>query len=189
MSYLETFSEEQQTLLVALPYRVGLWISQSDDDGGEESDQLEMQALEALLAGYSEDCCKSELVDELLRATMGAKAQWPTWQDNLDAVTTECEQALAVLKDSVPEPLVVSFKAALMDIALAVATAYCEQEPEAAFSGKVALYMRYYKERFSALLEKRPPLSIEQIISISQSEQDALSRLADILDLDISNVA
>lgn len=57
--YLENFSKEQQDFLVALPYRVGLWISATDDTGGHESDAVEKQALEQVIVAYVEDFCLS----------------------------------------------------------------------------------------------------------------------------------
>ena len=64
MSYLERFAPKQRELIVSLPYRVGLWISESDTSGGDEADEAERNALHLMMTGYAEDFLKSEVVEE-----------------------------------------------------------------------------------------------------------------------------
>lgn len=188
MDFFESLTNKQRGLFVALPYRVGLWVSRSDESGAD-SEALEMQTLEALLTGYSEDCCQSELVDVVLKGTIERKAEWGSWQDKLDDVPAECREALSLLDSHIAPALVMSFKAALMDIALNVATAYNEQNDESSLGEKMTLYSRYCKERVSAFIEKRMPMTLEHMASISQKEQGVLAELSRVLNVDISQAA
>ena len=84
MSYLENFSEDQKQLLIALPYRAGLWVSESDSSGGDHADEAEMMALEGIITGFAQDFCKSEFVEEVMGHTLDKRAQWEEWSKNLD---------------------------------------------------------------------------------------------------------
>jgi len=55
MNFLDQLTEDQRTLLVSLPYRAGLFVSQSDNAGGDDSDDAEMQALDNIITGYSQE--------------------------------------------------------------------------------------------------------------------------------------
>lgn len=46
MAQLSSFSGEQAERLIALPYKIGLWISFADDEAGEGDDKKELEALE-----------------------------------------------------------------------------------------------------------------------------------------------
>ncbi len=186
MSYLEPFTTEQRALLAALPYRVGLLVSESDSTGGEEADEAEMRTLESLLVGFAEDCCKSEFVEELLKETLSHRENWERWQKNVKAVPDECRQALDALDAHFSVQEVHYFKSALMDIALNVALSYQEIDYTEGHLSVWMLYARYFKEWVSAKLEKRTPLTLDQLSNISDAEQEVLEELASILGITLN---
>lgn len=181
MLYLEQFTEDQRALLVALPYRTGLWVSESDQSGGDESSEAEMMALEGIIMGYSEDFLKSEFVEELMRATMAHKSSWDKWQKNLDDVPNECERAVALLSERLDSREVLSFKQNLMEIATAVALAFCEVDESEGGVGKVAAYFNHYLAVLVARLKKQQQPRLESHLNISRAEREVLGKLSGVL--------
>jgi len=53
MSFLDDISSAERELLVSLPYRVGIFVSKSDEEGGEVSGEQELRALSNILTGYA----------------------------------------------------------------------------------------------------------------------------------------
>ena len=69
LSELDLEPDIRQTL-IRLPYRIGYWLSQSDSTGGDESDEIELQAMESLILAYGEDVCKSEFTQSVMEKTI-----------------------------------------------------------------------------------------------------------------------
>ena len=97
MSYLTHFSEEQRQLLIALPYRAGFWVSESDDAGGEEADKIERATLEGIIEGFTADFCKTEVVEELMQNALASKDKWTKWEEDIDKVPEECRAGIELL--------------------------------------------------------------------------------------------
>lgn len=131
----EQFSPEDRAFLVALPYRVGLWISRSDRSGGDESAQAEQAALENMVIFFAEDFCKSEFVEALMGQTLARRAEWPSWRDGLETTPTDCRRAIDLIAPVLERKDVSSFKTTLMEIATTVAKAYQEEESAADMMG------------------------------------------------------
>ena len=182
MSYLEHFTDDQRELLISLPYRAGLWMSESDESGGDESQEAELITLESLIIGYAEDFLKSEFVEELMRQTLAAKERWGEWGNELDNVPQECQSALERME---PKD-VLSFKQALIEIATAVAMAFREfDEEEQPVVEKVRLYSQYYWNCFLARVKKQQPPNLDAILNISRAEQEVLEKLSQALEIDL----
>jgi len=181
---LNHFSKEQRDMLVALPYRTGFWISASDDSGGTEADEAEQAALEYIVSGFTEDFCKTEVVEQLMREALVQKDHWHEWEENIDNVLTECREAIELLAAHFDHKEVTSFKSNILEIATAVAMAYREFDRSAPLSVKIKMYTALYRDRIMAWFEHRPPTPADEILNISQEEQSALTELADVLRLD-----
>ena len=167
MAILEKLSKEQQRVLIALPYRAGRWVSESDSSGGDEADQAEMAALESIVTSYAEDFCKSEFVEELMRQTVVHKEEWPAWSENLQDVPLECQRSVDVLSDYLEAKDVEAFKSNLMEIAVAVAMAYREM------TGKppLGLYIQYWLARLGAVFSRHPVPDLARMMNISRGER------------------
>lgn len=183
MSYLEKFTDDQRALIVSLPYRTGLWVSESDDSGGAESSEAEMRALESIITGYSEDFLKSEFVEEVMRAALARRDQWSAWREGLDKVPEECRQVVAVLEGQLASRDVLSFKQNLMEIATSVALAYRE-DGDTGGGANFADYARHYLALFMARLKKEQDPRMETHVNISKTERKILDQLSDILKID-----
>ena len=73
----------EQTL-IRLPYRIGYWVSQSDQTGGNQSDDVEQQALEGVILSYGEDVCKSEFTQSVMEKTIAGYDLWHGWRENIE---------------------------------------------------------------------------------------------------------
>lgn len=184
MPHLEKFSEDQKELLVSLPYRVGMWVSESDQGGGSGSAHEETVALEGIITGYAEDFLKSEFVEDVMKQTLAHKARWGEWTNGLDAVPLECRRAVDILNERLESGHALSFRQSLMDIATTVAAAYCEFDDKGASSRRIGAYIRYYWAVFKAEMKKEQPPSLAHVLNISMAEREVLKDLAHSLGLD-----
>lgn len=178
MTSLTSFTEEQQQLLIALPYQVGINISESDDAEGEEDDKQEMQALHKILGLIPSLYNHTPLIQEILKATYAqAEERGATWAESSFDVTRECREAVALLKSSASETELRAYKKALLEIAETVARAAGEhavveirQEPDTALfkcMKKIMTMTGFIHEDTSA--------------NISVAEQAAMDKIAEAL--------
>lgn len=122
-------SEEEKNMIIRLPFRVGMWVSTSDQVGGEQSDEIERNTLYQMLFAYREDFCKSEFVEDLLSRTVAKSEYWPKWEQSLKTVPKECRIAVMLMRDNgVDEKSITSYTRALVDFAEGVAMAFNESE-------------------------------------------------------------
>lgn len=180
MIALERFTNEQKQLIISLPYRTGLWISRSDDSGGDEAGQKELTALENILHGFSEQVFGSELLQNIMAETVNRKAEWQDWGENLDHFPAQCEQALDILRSYVNEKDVNAYAMRLIEIGEAVALAFREYE-ESSKLDHAMMFLSYIIMKMKASLHKTPSKSFDQYLSISSSERKALAHLASAL--------
>ncbi len=185
MNEFEKFSGEQRDLLVALPYRVGLWLSKCDDSGGHDATDAEVKALEIIIRSYAEDFCKSEFVEDIMRETLARKNDWERWRENTDNVPRECSQAVDMLAEKIERKHIAYFKHDLMDIANSVATAHGEFEEGAMnFSDKMWILSRYVCGRIKGAFTKQPFSGMDELLRISRKEDAALKTLTAALRID-----
>lgn len=181
MSFLNELPVEKRDLVVSLPYRVGLWISQSDASGGSDSDAREQQALSSILHAYAEEVFGSETVQHIISGTISQQANWPRWGQNMNEVIVDCRHAVEVLSGVVDPKEVNAFKKHLVEIAESVALAFREVQPDMKLGLKVRLYLDYYKNKLKALRDKRTYKTFEEYLNISPGERRALITLAEAL--------
>lgn len=165
-------SDNDRAMMVALPYRIGLFVSHADTTGGWEAQEREMQTLTTILRSYAEDFCKSPFAQGLLLQTLAQRTEWVRWSQGLDHVPGECVAAMYDLRGVLDAKEIKSFQGQMMDIAFAVAQAFREEHknnmPKGSWLGR--------------LLGQENRAAHE---NVSTAEREALSRLADALDYDI----
>lgn len=183
MTALDDFSPEQRDLLVALPYRVGLWVAHSDMAGGDNSAEAEMRVLTQVITAFAEDFCKSEFAQALMEETVRRQSEWSDWSQYLDEVPSECNRAISLLSERLDNKSVVSFKMNLMEIATDVAMAYRELDENAAVLDRLSILLRAAIDRIRARLSGRRVPSMDELLNISTSEQRAIDILALALDI------
>ncbi|MEZ5814096.1 MAG: hypothetical protein R3E13_05150 [Alphaproteobacteria bacterium] len=180
MDVLNKLSVEERTLIVSLPYRAGLWVSQSDSAGGDEADEKEHTALANIVDGFSQNVFGSELLQYIMNETVGRKDEWPVWEEASGDVLRDCARALDVLRGVVDEKDVSAYSMRLMEIGEAVALAFREYEEGSALE-QFRVYVSYLFMKLKRRLGKRPSKSFDQFLSISARERKALGKLAKAL--------
>lgn len=182
MSFLDDLPVDQRELIISLPYRVGVWLSHADDEGGEEADEEEKTALANILHGFTTDVFGSEVVQYVMAETIAHNAEWEKWSKDMINLEDDCRQAIDILNEAVDEKEVSAFKQRLLEIAEAVALAFREYD-NLDFITKMRVYFMYYKERYEAARKNRSFKTIDQYLNISLKERKALYSLAHTLDI------
>ena len=178
MDVLDKLTAEQRTLVVSLPYRAGLWVSESDDLGGDEAHEKELTALSNIVQGFSEQVFGSELLQYIMDETVKRKDHWHrSWANDIEKVPEQCEQALNVLRDHVDDKEVNAYSVRLMEIAEAVALAFREYEQQST-GDKLRVYFSYIVAKIKSRFSKIPAKTFDQFLNISLSERRALSTMA-----------
>jgi hypothetical protein len=179
-SILNEYTSAEQELIIRLPFRVGMWVSQVDTAGGGESDTREREALNTVVSSYAEDYLKSEFVQRLMELTLARKNEWSTWTSGIENVPDECLQVMKALELKVSLKEVESFKHNLLDIGIAVAMAYRETSggvPNGASSiGRLIYNMKNF---FSILFGGFKTATADE--NISRAEHQALVKLAGVM--------
>lgn len=172
VSMIDQFPPDIYKTIVALPYRVGLYISMSDRTGGSVSEDRELAALENIVTFFVEDALKSEFAQTVMLSTLQHKAHWADWRENIDDVLNETVEILGYLEDRIDGRNLTAFRNNLLEIAITVANAYRETQATRSFTA-----------RLKDLLTKRHTRSDvnHAHMNISQAEKDALNLLADSL--------
>lgn len=178
---LPDISPEIGSLLIKLPYRVGLYVSLSDKTGGGASDQAEMRALENVVIFYVEDFCKSEFAQSIMLETLQNKIDWPNWNENIHLVPEECKQVFDALLDKLEMKDIVAFKNNLLEIAIAVAMAYREFDATEPWVDRFKVYLSILVQRIKLMLKGETLPSPDQMLNISRDEKMAINLLADTL--------
>ncbi len=181
MSFLDQLPEDQRTLLVGLPYRVGLFVSRSDNTGGDDSDAAEMKALDDLITGYSQEVFGAETVQYIVGETVNRKSEWSGWSDNLSNIENECHKAIDILSINVDEKEVNAFKNHLIEIGESVALAFREYNKSTSLIDKIKLRLFYIKGKNQAHKLGAPYKNWDQFINISLDERKALRSIATAL--------
>lgn len=182
MNFLDQLNKEQRDLLVSLPYRVGLFVSQSDNTGGDDSDDAEMQALDNIITGYAQEIFCAETVQYVISETVRRKSEWVGWSNNLDGIGGECHKALDILYDTVDEKEVNAFKNHLLEIGESVALAFREYGSGTPLAEKIKMRLIFSKEKKQAEKIGIIYKNWEQFLNISLDERKALRSIATALD-------
>lgn len=183
MSFLDELPQNDRENIVSLPYRVGLWLSHSDQSGGDESDEEEARALDSILQGYAQEVFGSETVQHIISETIKKKESWPEWAKSISNIPGDCKAAINALSAVVEEKEVNAYRQHLLEIGEAVALAFREYEEEGSFFQKATVYLSYMKAKRQAAKDKVAYKSFDQYLNVSMDERKALTALAHALGL------
>ncbi len=183
MTILSVLSDSQRNNIVSLPYRVGIWVSESDAGGGDHSDEREIQALTNILNGFAEEVFGAETVQHIISETLNRQSEWPDWAKNLGAIEEDCRTAMDVLYHKMDEKEVKAFKQHLIEIGEAVALAFREYDASQTMLNKMPVYIAYYIGKTKASMQKTSYKSLDQFLNISPKERKTLTALARSLDM------
>ena len=175
MTQLSSFSGEDAELIVSLAYRVGMHVSFTEDEEGEQDDEREMRALETCVREIAKLHEGSELMKEIASEVLRSKDKWPSWSEGVFNIEPQCEKAVLVLKATASEGDVKGYIKMLLEIASAVAQAYGEfgeeQAPEKGFFGKA---IGRIVGEFSGLSSE----DVNHPMNVSAAEDSAISSIA-----------
>lgn len=171
MTDLDQFPADIYQTMIALPYRVGLYVSNSDSTGGKDSEARELAALENVVTFYVEDTLKSEFSQSIMLVTLQHKAYWKDWAHNIENVPDECRKIAEYLATTIEARDLMSFKANLLEISMAVAMAYREEVEPVGFVAKI-------KNLFAPKTEIADP---NTTLNISEAEKTAINQLAEAM--------
>jgi hypothetical protein len=179
MAFLEQFSAGEQSLLVTLPYRAGLWISMSDTTGGAMADAQERATLARIIAASARGNFNSPFVHEVMKSCFERRAEWPQWRDNIDRIPRECQQVVGALEGRLNGRDVLAYRQEIMSIANNVARAFREQAP----GGEGGAFGHRARGMLDALigLIRREKFDKVDLLNISVKEDVALGTLAEAL--------
>jgi hypothetical protein len=178
---MNQFLPDERLLLVGLPYRVGLFVSQSDRTGGEKSEASEMQALSNIVIAYSQEVFGAETAQHIISETVSRKREWPEWSNDLEMVEAECLRAVDILSEAVDVKEVNGFKRCLMEVGEAVALAFREYDETTSIVEKIRIYLAYMNSRTQAAKLGIIAKEWDQFINISLDERNALQKVAQAL--------
>lgn len=129
MTDFSKLSPEEQNLIISLPYRVGIWISNADDNTKSRmDDKREHQALELVISRMVASHRKMPFAATAMKEVQKNKSLWPDWSQKADeqAVLQDTQKAIEVCRQKLPSAALKQYKQAVWHIGLAVAQAYGE---------------------------------------------------------------
>ncbi len=171
MATLNKMEKDERDLIVGLPYRVGVWMSNAEDDLGDGDDRREHKAVEKVLRRFAGQIERYPFISAVLRETLAQKDRWGHWAENSLDVLPDCERALTIVNKTGSREAVINYRKILMKIANDVAGAhgeFGEFESESGFTRLISGFLGSKRDDF---------------MNISPSEDEALERLACVLRL------
>lgn len=181
---LKALSQKDSDMFISLPYRVGLYVSMSDETGGNKAQEEELKILHNIIRQISEDFCKSEISQKMLVEAYKQRERVPEWSKNLERVPEECQRIDDLLVSYVElDTDILSVRDTLIDIALAVALAFRESEEgeKEEYAQPLQSPFEIFKNKILALFGKDKPMQIDERFyhpNISPSEREALITLS-----------
>lgn len=119
-------NDDNRALLMALPYRVGLYVSFSDVTGGWTAQESEINKLSTILREFASLNADSALPRMILMETLSARSEWPLWSQGIDAVPAQTKEIMDILSAHAAAADISALKKNLLDIAREVALAFHE---------------------------------------------------------------
>ena len=130
MASLSDFTQEERSLLVSVPYRVGMWVSdvEEDEDIGMDN-KRERQALELGIRRMAGAHRKMPFAASVMHEVQRAKSNWKDWNMISDeaSVLHDLEKAIALCRDKISAAELKQYKQAIWQTGIVVAQAYGEQ--------------------------------------------------------------
>jgi hypothetical protein len=124
MSTLNDFIDEDRTLIVSMPVRVGFWMSYIDDDPtSDRDDQKEALALEKALKMIVSKTDDARFINDVCEFALVNKAEWAGWADNAGTALADLPKALKKIEDTLTAKDLKDYKSAIYRIAGVVAQA------------------------------------------------------------------
>ena len=129
MADLSKFTTEEHALLVSLPYRVGVWISNVDDNAGTQiDDKDERRVLEQTIAKFAAASDKIPVAAAVMQDVQSSKSNWVQWDAMATegAVLADAAKVVTFAKKHFDEKQLNQYRETIWRIGVFVAQAYGE---------------------------------------------------------------
>jgi len=177
MSELSGFNDEERHLLMSLPYKVGVYISEADDAEGTLDDDKELQALLECIRKIATSYSDSGLVDGIIRGTLKLDSQWESWGKTAYNLEPDCQAAIALLLAKGTRQDAENYREALILIANTVAQTYGEFIAlDDGFEEKKSFFSALTQKIINRITELKDDEGHPS--NVSAAEHSAVSRLA-----------
>lgn len=123
MTSLSDFEQAETELFASLPYKVGMYISHSDDVEGEADDEREQKALASCLKQFVKLAENKPLLAGIVKESLRREDKWAEWTDQSFTVLHDIKKAVPLLRTKASADQIKEIKRALMEIGTAVAQA------------------------------------------------------------------
>ncbi len=177
MSDLSKFSEQERVFIASIPYRVGVWISNVDDNARSQiDDREERKALEATITSLAAKNNKIPFAAAIMAEVEKRKASWPSWDgiSGEDKVLGDTQKALQLCKSKITEKELAQYKQTIWRVGMIVAQAYGEHIDPDNEMHVDRLFQWIGSMTGGAKLGKNPE-------NMSKQEKNALNKLRAIL--------
>jgi hypothetical protein len=177
-SYLNDFQDEQRAKIVALPVRVGAWMSNVDDIAGTSRDEAKEElALEKALQHVMKKTGDKSFSNDVVEFALAGKQYWPEWKANAATVLDDIPGVINLVRATLPADALKAFQKTLYFVAAVVAQAAAEKGGEDDLSREMmgAGLVQKLLDRLSVKTDMKAP------DNISDKEKAALQKLADVL--------
>lgn len=178
MAFLEQFSGDEKELIISLPYRAGMWVSQADSAGDSDgADEKEAKTLEQIIQEQSKGMFNSAFVHEVMIETASRKQDWPKWQSEIDDIPALCKKAVELIENKLDENNAAAYRENVMAIAVNVAEAFREFDGDMPFFARMISQLRLLAEAIGRVFTRKKTFKTETYLNISYEEDKALSKL------------
>ena len=188
MAFLKDFTKEESDLLASLPYRVGLWVSSSDNTGGSDSDSQEIMALEKTITRIAQGMFESAFVHEVMADAFLRKDEWRSWGANIQNVPADCVAAVKFMQGRLSARDIDAYRHILMQIGLEVARAFREYDRSEPFFYRLIRWISIGVDRLFGIMHGEKYVS-DDLLNISYEEDLALNELAKALRGEVNDLA
>ena len=171
MADLSKFSAQERNLLVSLPYRVGVWISNVDDNAGTQiDDKDERKVLEQTIAKFAEASDKIPVAAAVMQDVQSSKSSWVHWDSRATeaSVLDDASKVVEITKGHFDDKQLNQYRETIWRIGVFVAQAYGEHvDPDNEM---------HFNNFFGRLLGKSPKAG-KNPENMSPKEKQALTKL------------
>ena len=129
MADLSKFNAQERDLISSLPYRVGIWISNADDNEGTKiDDKDELKVLEQTIQNFAKASDKIPVAAAVMKDVQDNKRNWAQWNMTAteQAILADAPKAVALCKQHFDEKQLNQYRETIWRVGIFVAQAYGE---------------------------------------------------------------
>ena len=171
----KNISYNDKDILVALPVKVGVWISHYDDQGDVNANDNETSALKEIISYLADDKTSTLFVTDLFKETLHAQESWTSWPCDHNCVIQDAKKAISIIKSNVSKQDVDAFREALLTVCEVVAQAYGEFGSYDETQDGVS-WLDHIKTTLQKL-KGQSYVSMDRPFNVSPAEQEAIYEL------------